>query len=165
MLYLLDADVPIDANRYYYPVDRVPQFWDWLLTLGQGGQVKFPQEIYDEVTAGNDAAADWLKNNAADLLLNETVSQPMVNQVISTGYAPDLTDDEIEQIGKDLFLIAYAHVQPAHRTVVSNEVSRPSRTRANRHIPDVCEDLGIRAINIFTLIQELNFRARQPRRP
>ena len=165
MLYLLDADVPIDANQYYYPVDRVPQFWDWLLALGQGGQVKIPQEIYDEVTAGNDAAADWLKKNAADLLLNETVLPPVVNQVISTGYAPDLTDDEIEQIGKNMFLIAYALVEPANRTVVSNEVSRPSRTRANRHIPDVCQDLGIRSINIFTLIQFLNFRASQPPRP
>ena len=160
LLYLLDADVPIDANRYYYPVDRVPQFWDWLVTLGQGGQVKFPQEIYNEVTAGNDAAANWLKANAADLLLNETVSRPVVDQVISAGYAPDLTDDEIEKIGKDMFLIAYAHVQPANRTVVSNEVSKPRKIRANRRIPDVCQDLGVRAINIFTLIQELNFRAR-----
>ena len=59
-----------------------------------------------------------------------------------------------------MFLIAYAHIQPANRTVVSNEVSKPSRTRANSHIPDVCQNLAIRAINIFTLIQELNFRAR-----
>ena len=33
--YLLEADVPIDANQYYYPVDRVPQFWGYLVTLGQ----------------------------------------------------------------------------------------------------------------------------------
>ncbi len=31
MLYLLDANVLIDADRDYYPIDRVPEFWDWIL--------------------------------------------------------------------------------------------------------------------------------------
>ena len=30
VLYLLDANVLIDANRDYYPIHRVPEFWDWL---------------------------------------------------------------------------------------------------------------------------------------
>lgn len=30
MLYLLDSSVLIDANRDYYPLERVPQFWGWL---------------------------------------------------------------------------------------------------------------------------------------
>ena len=34
VLYLLDANVLIDANRDYYPVARVPEFWDWLLEMG-----------------------------------------------------------------------------------------------------------------------------------
>ena len=33
MLYLLDANVFIDANRDYYPLDRFPEFWDWLVPL------------------------------------------------------------------------------------------------------------------------------------
>ena len=159
-LYLLDAGVPIDANRDYYPIDRVPQFWDWLLNLGKEGQVKIPQENHDEVTAGYDAAADWMKNNTAAMLLAEAVSRPLLEQVINRGYAPDLTEGEMQKIGKDPFLIAYALADPANRIVVSNEVSSPSRTRANRKIPDVCRDFNIQAINTFALIQELNFRAR-----
>ncbi|MCY4508918.1 MAG: DUF4411 family protein [Acidobacteria bacterium] len=31
MLYLLDANVLIDAHRDYYPLGRVPEFWDWLI--------------------------------------------------------------------------------------------------------------------------------------
>ena len=160
MLYLLDANVPIDANRDNYPVDTSPDFWDWLLNLGEMGQVKIPQENHDEITAGNDAAADWLKNNAATMLLAEAVSQSLLMQVIDRGYAPDLTDDEMEKVGKDPFLIAYALADPANRIVVSNEVSSPGKTRANRKIPDVCRDFNIRAINAAVLIQELNFRTR-----
>lgn len=34
MLYLLDANVIIDANRDYYPLERVPEFWAWLVDCG-----------------------------------------------------------------------------------------------------------------------------------
>jgi len=35
VLYLLDACVLIDANRDYYPIARVPEFWEWLLEMGR----------------------------------------------------------------------------------------------------------------------------------
>ena len=35
---------------------------------------------------------------------------------------------------------------------------KPKRTRANRKLPDVCNDFNVRCINTFTLIQELDFR-------
>ena len=159
MIYLLDANVPIDANRDYYPIDRVPQFWEWLVSLGQMGQVKIPREIYEEVTVGNDAVAKWLREDATAMLLEEAVSPQMSARVIEEGYAPDLTDDEIETVGKDPFLIAYALADPAERVVVSNEGSKPGRIRANRHVPDVCRDFDIRPINVYSLIRELDFRA------
>ena len=71
MLYLLDANVLIEANRDYYPIDRVPEFWDWLIAMGENGRVKIPLEIYEEVTDGNDAVAVWLRDNKDILLLNE----------------------------------------------------------------------------------------------
>ena len=159
MLYLLDANVPIVANRDYYPIERVPQFWDWLVGLGQIGQVKIPREIYEEVTAGIDAVANWLKENTTIMLLEEAVLPHLFAQVMEEGYASDLTDDETETVRKDPFLIAYALADPANRVVVSNEVSRPTRTRANRHVPDVCRGFNIRPINVYSLIRELDFRA------
>lgn len=49
MLYLLDANVLIDANRDYYPVERIPEFWGWLLEMGTRGRIKIPQEFLEEV--------------------------------------------------------------------------------------------------------------------
>jgi len=37
MLYLLDANVLIDANRDYYPIARIPEFWEWLVYHGEEG--------------------------------------------------------------------------------------------------------------------------------
>lgn len=62
MLHLLDANVLIDANRDYYALDRVPEFWDWLQYLGQHDLAKLPQEVYEEVKSGTDDLATWVKS-------------------------------------------------------------------------------------------------------
>ena len=169
MLYLLDANVFIDANRDYYPLDRFPEFWDWLVAMGEHGSIKIPREIYEEVVhpppVRYDDVVDWLRGNRDPLLLGEEVDASLVAQVVEQGYASDLTDDEIEKIGRDPFLIAYAMVDVQERCVVTNERSRPNRTRANRHIPDVCLDLGVRPYDTFRFIRELDFRTDWRTRP
>jgi hypothetical protein len=45
VLYLLDANVMIRAHEDYYPIDRIPQFWTWLASLGETGTAKVPYEI------------------------------------------------------------------------------------------------------------------------
>jgi hypothetical protein len=162
VLYLLDANVLIDANRDYYPIERVPQFWNWLVEMGVQGRVKVPQEIYDEIVLPRpnapDALVEWLTNNRDSLLLEEQPVVDLVARVTEQGYADDLTDAEIEKIGRDPFLIAYALADVQERRVVTNEHSRPNRSRANRNVPDVCHDFGVDCCDTFTLIRDLDFR-------
>ena len=158
-LYLLDANVLIDAKRHYYPLDMVPEFWEWLVHMAQRGTIKVPQEVYDKITDGNqDDLANWLKSNKSDLLFAEEVDTEIIKRVIEQGYSPDLAESDVEKLNEDPFLIAYALVDKEHRRVVTTEVSRPSRVGANRHIPDVCRDLGVSCCNTFTLLRELDFR-------
>jgi hypothetical protein len=155
-LYLLDANVLIRAHEDYYPVDRIPQFWIWLLEQAASGIIKMPRVIFDEVTPPPGPLADWLKQPdvRGALVLDEPTSG--VTQVIDNGYAPDLNDIEIVQLGKDPFLIAAALAGP-DRVVVTREVSRPSQTRANRKVPDVCATFGIVSISDFKLYSILKF--------
>ena len=98
MLYLLDSNVLIDAHRDYYSVDRVPEFWDWLASMGEQARVKVPLEAYEEVVAGKeDSLTIWLKDNKINLMLDEQVDVEIVRRIVEEGYAADLTDDEIEQ--------------------------------------------------------------------
>ena len=126
MLYLIDANVLIDANRDYYPIRRVPQFWDWLVAMGQQELVKVPLEIYEEIIVGSDALTTWLKDNKNAILLDESVSANLVANIVDRGYANDLTDDELLKMGNDPFLIAYALADRNRRCVVSTEASKPS---------------------------------------
>ena len=100
MLYLLDANVLIDANRDYYAIERVPEFWDWLQSNGEKGRVKVPIEIYEEVKDGKDALGAWMKQKEIKnaLLFDEEVDEALVAKVIDEGYAADLTDVDVEKM-------------------------------------------------------------------
>ena len=121
-------------------------------------------EIFEEVVnpppARQDEVSEWLNARRDFFLLNEEASVPLVSRVIEEGYAANLTDIEYRELGMDPFLISYALVKPTDRVIVSNEVSRPNKQRANRKIPDVCNDanLNVRCINVLEFIEMLDFR-------
>ena len=101
---------------------------------------------------------EWLKTNKNAIVLDEEAVVELVARVTEQGYASDLTDVEIEKIGRDPFLVTYALVDIQNRCVVTTENSKPSKKRANRKLPDVSHDFNVRCINTFALIQELDFR-------
>ena len=160
MLYLLDANVLIDANRDYYPIARVPEFWEWLEHKGLEALVGIPVEVYDEIKGGTDDVGKWAKQQEVEeaLLLDEEADVSLVSRVMDQGYASDLSDDEVEKVGRDPFLIAYALARPRDRCVVTTERSKPSRQRANRYIPDVCRDIGVSCVDTFGFVRELDFK-------
>lgn len=159
MLYLLDASTLIRANADYYPLERIPHFWQWLIECGRAGRVKIPNEIADEVTAGRDEVADWLKGQDAKaaLRLAERVDVSSLRYVVANGYSPDLDATEVQKIGKDPFLVAYA-LGKVDRTVVTKELSKPSKQRANRKVPDVCNVCGVAWLNDFGFYRAADFR-------
>jgi hypothetical protein len=166
VIYLLDANTLIDAKRDYFEFDRVPEFWDWLQDQGSKGSIKIPVEVYEEfeearnADGDRDALAEWASDDGVKeaLRLREEADREIVSRVISRGYCPDPTDQEIESMGRDPFLIAYALVDPVHRIIVTTEVSKPTKQRANRRVPDVCDAVGVRHINTFQLLRQLDFK-------
>ena len=170
MVYLLDANVVINAGRDYYPPDRVPEFWDWLLEMGESRLARIPQEIYDEIVfppsprKTEDPVVQWIEEHRDTMVFPEASSTATVRRVAETGYGPDLSDEEFEQIGADLFLVAYAATDTQNRCVVTMETSKRRARRKERRVPDVCADLGVPCCDTFQLIRRLNFRTDSSRR-
>jgi predicted deacetylase len=54
LLYLIDANVLITAHNTYYPIDRVPEFWEWLAEKAKSGDIKMPLETYEEAKSGGE---------------------------------------------------------------------------------------------------------------
>jgi hypothetical protein len=160
MVYLIDANVLISAQELHYPLHRVPQFWMWLLKMADSGTIKMPFEIYNEIAVSTGDLKDWLTtaDHSKKLTLSGQVDGAILQRVINEGYAPDLTDSELEQIGQDPFLVAYAIPFGADVTVVTREVARPSKKRQNRKVPDICKYFDARCITDFQLFHELDFK-------
>ena len=163
-MYLIDANVLIFANNSYYPIDRVPQFWEWIQRMSQENRIKIPREMYDEITEGHDDLCQWISspNISQDIVFSEKLDRSLYNEVIEIGYGLPLDAPEIEEkVGKDPFLIAYAlkgRLIGESRIVVSNEVSKSRKTGANRKVPDVCNDLEIECITDIECYRTLGFR-------
>ena len=158
-LHLMDANVLIRAHADYYPLDRLPPFWAWLLSMAEAGRVAMPVEIYEEVCRSPDLLGQWLRRpevrNA--IVLDEPTDMAAVQKVIAMGYAPDLNDVELLSLTRDPFLVAAALGGP-DRVVATREVSKPKKQRANRKVPDVCATMRIECISDFELWRRLDFR-------
>lgn len=161
MLYLLDANVLIRAHEDYYGLDQVPQFWDWLSVTAAAGVAKMPFEIHDEIAISTGPLKDWVTHweIKKDLVFPEEADSDILNQVLKKGYAPDLTDSEIEKIGRDPFLASYA-LMKTDRVVVTKEISKPSKTRGNRKLPDVCYASNVPCIKDFDFFRAAGFKTK-----
>ena len=127
MRYLLDSNVLIDADRDYYPIDRVPEFWEWLLHLAAQDLVKVPVEAFEEIKDGKGRLVEWIKEHKAVLLEETELEAGPVSRVVEDGYAPDLTEDELEKLKADPFIVAYGVELPGQVTVVTMERSKPKK--------------------------------------
>lgn len=147
-------------------MNRVPEFWEWLVHQGWHGVIKIPKEIYDEIKVGKDELAVWIKKSTTKpaLVLEEEPDPLLVTRAVDEGYAEDLTGDELDRIGQDPFLIAYALRDLTAHCIVTTEASKPARRRANRHLPDVARSFGIRTCTPFAMVRELDFSTAWRRR-
>lgn len=158
MLYLLDADTLITGDRDAYPLGRFPVFWEWLRHQGDAGLVKVPLEQYEEVVAGRGDLVDWLNSaeTRAALELQEEANADLVADTTLKAYG-ELDENGVALVGRDPFLVSYGRVDLGQRTVVSFEVSKPSKLGANRKLPDVCKDFGVPSCTLFDMIKALDF--------
>jgi hypothetical protein len=106
----------------------------------------------------DDELLDWVKDDKhrSALVMEEVPNPSLVRRVVTEGYGNDLTDDEVEKIGRDPFLIAYAF-ENSERCIVTTEVSKPKKQRHNRHVPDVCQSLRVLWCGPWELNKKLGF--------
>jgi hypothetical protein len=163
-MFLIDANVLITAKNTYYPLEHIPQFWDWLINKGYEGEIKMPREIYDEVANYSDDLADWIKGEDAKsaLLLEEDADLRLVQQALRHGYQSNdakFTDSELIKVGRDAFLVGYG-LADNKRTIVTKEVTKRTRRLGSTRLPDACDDCAVSWCDDFTMYRALDFNLR-----
>lgn len=157
MAYLLDANVFIEAKNRFYGLDFCPAFWDWLIAQNAAGTVLSIEKVGDEISAGDDALAEWAADRDDGFFIRPTpevlVALGQASEwAIAEAYEPAAVAPFVE--GADCYLIA--HALAGGHDVVTQEVARP--TKKNVKIPNACIGLGIRCLTPFEMLR--NERAR-----
>ena len=157
MSYWLDTDVLIQAKNKPYKFDRVPQFWSFVDEKLQTGEVRASSMNYKEWTDGTDDLSEWCKRRKANGLAVKPSKdvqdcyQKVCDHVVSK-YKPHQAAEFLK--GADGWVIAHAMAEGG--IVVTEEVRRTTKTSVK--VPIVCKALGVRCVDTYQMLDDLDFR-------
>lgn len=153
-MYLLDADVLIQAKNAHYGFDFVPAFWDWLIQANDRGRVFSVEAVRDEILGGADELATWVGGLHGGFFLGtDAVVVPHLRYVASWANA----SSQYRQVAVRTFLAAadyqlIAQARARQFVVVTHERSEPNSVRKIK-IPDACAGVGVRSITPWELLR------------
>lgn len=154
--YCLDANVLIQAWQKYYSPVLCPDYWKILDELGSEGRIFICQEVYDEIVKTEDDLSLWLKGrNIPVRKANESVIGSL-KEIYKTPAHLKLVDNTKNRSMADPWVIA--HAMENNSVVVTKEEKVTQANSTKVKIPNVCDNVGVRWINDFEFVQELNFR-------
>ena len=160
--YLLDANVFIQAKRFYYPFDIFPGFWEWLDREMENDVLASIIPIYDELTAGSDILSERVidrKDSGWFLPVDEVETQEQYSVIAAWAVDPaqkfkQTAQEEFLSVG-DSWLIAKAAAE-SQIIVTHEKYNADSRKRIL--IPNVCRAFGIEHIDTVELIRRTGAR-------
>jgi len=143
MVYLLDANVFMQAKNLHYGFDFCPAFWDWLVESNNAEKVFSIEKVEDEIDAGDDELAEWARERDSGFFLppDAEVAQyfaPVSNWASSQGYEPAAVNTFLQVA--DYYLVTHALAHDL--VVVTHEVAANSTKKIK--IPNACIGLGIK---------------------
>jgi len=160
-VYVLDANVFMQAARSYHAFDLGSKFWDILIEHADHGEIEsIDRVLKQELDKGKDDLARW------------------ANDSFSHAFCSTDEDDVIESYGRvmtwvqgqaqytdpakaefadvpDGWLVAYALAK--RRTIVTHE-ALAADSKKKVKIPNACEAFQIRYIDTFAMLRELGAR-------
>lgn len=153
-MYVIDANVFIDAKNRYYAFDIAPGFWDGLDGLLTTGRACSIEAVYDELVAGNDALSPWARNHRGYFkpVDQQVVRQfrPLSNWATSQRFTQAALND-FTTTTADYLLVAFAAAHGC--TVVTHERPDPNSRRRVK-IPDACNALGVPWTDPWTMLRD-----------
>jgi hypothetical protein len=159
-MYLLDANVFIQAKNSYYRFETFPTFWQWLDTAQDNTLLASIQPIYDELIRGRDELADWTKARKEGnwfLPVDDESTQQQLSEiavwVMAQPFTSHAQDDFLR--GGDPWLIAKAATLSA--TLVTLE-KLDLKSKRKIFIPNVCRHFRVPYVDTFDMLRQLGAR-------
>ena len=158
-VYVLDANVFIEAARRYYAFDLGTRFWDILSQHAENGVIESIDRVRDELGKEDELAA-WANNDfrkafrsTDDVDVIDSYRRVM-SWVQKHAQFSDAAKADFA-MGADGWLVAYAMAQ--RRVIVTHEVLALDAKR-KVPIPNVCDHFHVRWVDTFKMLRELGVR-------
>lgn len=143
-MYLLDANILIEAKNRYYGLDFAPGFWDWVAQACASGRVFSIEAVREEIDGRKDDLSAWSKNSGSQLYLSPRASAAPHLARLSTwaNTHTQYTDPAKREFlaSADYFLVAQA--ADLGFTIVTHETPAPDAKKRIK-IPEACAAVGV----------------------
>jgi len=153
-MYLVDANVLIEAKNRYYAFDIAPGFWAWLDRAHDQSMACSIDAVRDELLDGNDELADWARANTAFFRPIDQGTTRHFGDLTAWATSRNFSQAALTDFtgnNADYLLVAYAREH--QHTVVTHERSQPN-ARARVLIPDACLAMGVSTTDTFHMLRQ-----------
>jgi len=151
MIYSIDTSALIHGWQKAYPPNAFPMLWNKLDELIMNNSIVATEEVLRELSKKDDEIYKWAKERPEMFIKIDEDIQLIVSEILSKH--KKLLDTRNNRSSADPFVIALARIKTG--TVITNEGRTYKLKRPN--IPDVCDAMGIRCIDMLQLIKEQNW--------
>lgn len=152
-MYLVDANVLIEAKNRYYAFDIAPGFWNWLDHAHAYSLARSIDAVKQELLAGADELADWAKAHPGFFRPLDQATTAQFRDLSTWANSGQYTPPAINAFASnaaDYLLVAHAR---AHgHTLVTHERSQPN-AKKRVLIPDACLAMGVEFADTFTMLR------------
>ena len=153
-MYLIDADVLIQAKNLHYGFDFCPAFWNWLIDAHSADLVFSITEIREEVLRGEDELTEWVRHLPETFFIG---TPPTIGTHYTTVTKWADTADYFDTAKRGFLSAADYHLVCSARatgyTVVTQEASAPD-AKAKIKLPDACDANGVNWTSTFELLRK-----------
>ncbi len=152
VVYLLDANVFMQAKNLHYGFDFCPAFWDWLVENNDAEKVFSIEKVGDEIDAGDDELAAWAGGRGSGFFLKPDAAVvgrfgEVSEWASSQDYEPVAVNTFLQVA--DYYLIAHALAHSL--VVVTHEVAANSKKKIK--IPNASIGLGIKVMSPYEMLR------------
>ena len=163
MLYLIDTNILIYANKVTNPLDIHPTYWAKMKEILERDDVFSIDKVKDEIYYYEDDLFTWCKENIdQNFWLKTSHALPeyaeLQNWVQTRNYNETALIEFADIKNADPFILAYSLNtirKNQNITIVTLEVSSPDSKKKVK-LPDVCIHFGVRFINNNEFFREIS---------
>lgn len=153
-MFLVDANVLIEAKDRYYAFDLAPGFWAWLDRAHQQSLACSIDAVRAELLRGDDDLAEWAVDRSPFFRPIDQATTRHFGTLTNWATSRSFTQAALTNFtgnNTDYLLVAYAREH--QHIVVTHERSQPN-ARARILIPDACQAMGVSTTDTFHMLRK-----------